>query len=510
MTKAQKVTNSNLPILDDTDRKWSSGDAIQRIKAWASEEGNVNYDKYRKAFFWVASKEDEQQADFKLPYADVVDGELKAVWSGVSAAMKALLGTGSADIPEDEKKEVYDAISKYYEKFNKEIPEFTKSINEERVEDDDNPDPNEAEETDEEAAEVDKYFVKAGYDPKEKLAVASTDIEDRHGERVSQDGWNLKDFKRNPVLLWAHDHTEIAVGNARNIHIERTSGSPRLVFTPDFHEATDKARALKILYEQGRLNSFSVGFRPLDFDGATNTYTKQELLEISAVNVPANPEARMLAYKSLVGKGFKKQFAKDMTGLDKLPSKKFVEQFKKIRGALQDEIDEEKVREQKHKRMRDVHEVFWAFCDVYYDEETPADDFATLLSEMVSILKQIMDGKYEPGNDETPETPEIIQPIKEGVLDKESEKTEDEDKQVKAQENKPTSAAPETRSVNKTRTQQSLVKTIAKASDKLLEGEKQGIGKDERVSYTKVIKRAAEILSVSHKREINGKNRRAV
>src|SRR3990167_10926938 len=145
---------------------------------------------------------------------------------------------------------------------------------------------------------ADKLEVKASYDAKTKIAVASTDVVDRHGEKISQEGWDLKNFKANPVMLWAHDHSEIAVGNARNIHIERAGGTPRLVFTPDFHDKTPTAKALKELFEEGWLNSFSVGFIPKDFDGKTSTYLKQELLEISAVNVPANPDARIISYKS--------------------------------------------------------------------------------------------------------------------------------------------------------------------------------------------------------------------
>lgn len=136
------------------------------------------------------------------------------------------------------------------------------------------------------------------------LAVASTSVEDRHGEVVDASGWDIKNFKKNPVLQWAHDPYVPAIGIAKNIHIEGLGKKAKLVFEPIFHEYTEFARAIKAMYEAepAILNSFSVGFRPYDIDG--NRYVSQELLEISAVNVPANPEARVLAYKSLKGKGF--------------------------------------------------------------------------------------------------------------------------------------------------------------------------------------------------------------
>ena len=133
------------------------------------------------------------------------------------------------------------------------------------------------------------------------VAVASTASEDRHGEIVSVEGWDIKNYKKNPVLQWAHDHTEPATGVAKNLKVEGVGKKARLVFEPVFHDYTEKAKALKAMVEEGILNSFSVGFRPLEMDG--NVFTKQELLEISLVNVPANPDARMLAYKSLESKG---------------------------------------------------------------------------------------------------------------------------------------------------------------------------------------------------------------
>jgi hypothetical protein len=58
------------------------------------------------------------------------------------------------------------------------------------------------------------------------------------------------------------------------------------------------------------------------------------------------------------------------------------------------------------------------------------------------------------------------------------------------------------------RAEQSLVKVIARASDRILQGEKIGQTQEERVKLQKVIKRAAEILSVSQRRKLeDGKTR---
>jgi len=133
-------------------------------------------------------------------------------------------------------------------------------------------------------------------------AIASTSVEDRQGEIVQVDGWDLKDFKNNPVILWGHDHSQPAIGKATKTWIEGTGKSAKLMVKIAFQETTELARAVKQLVSDGFLNTLSVGFLPIDAEG--NTYTKQKLLEVSVVNVPANAQALMLSYKSLKDAGF--------------------------------------------------------------------------------------------------------------------------------------------------------------------------------------------------------------
>lgn len=123
------------------------------------------------------------------------------------------------------------------------------------------------------------------------VAVASTETLDRHGEKVSQDGWDLKSFKKNPVILWSHDHFEPAIGLAKNLKIQKIKGKKALTFEPEFHGKTGISYAAKQLFPD-ILNSFSVGF--LGKEKEAEKFTSQELLEISLVNVPANAEARVL------------------------------------------------------------------------------------------------------------------------------------------------------------------------------------------------------------------------
>lgn len=171
-----------------------------------------------------------------------------------------------------------------------------------------------------------KLYTKAEIKEKdgEIVGIASTAVEDRHGEVVEVDGWDFKNFKKDPVMLWAHDHSQPAIGSVSKIWIEGEGKKRRLMFKAVFQEVTELGKAIKQLVEDGFLRTFSVGFKPLEIDG--NTIMKQELLEISVVNVPANPEAMMLAYKSLKEHGFDSQTISDagmpVAVLDELESVK--------------------------------------------------------------------------------------------------------------------------------------------------------------------------------------------
>lgn len=161
------------------------------------------------------------------------------------------------------------------------------------------------------------YYTKAQISEKKEdsfTAVASTDTEDRQGERVLVEGWQLKNFKENPILLFMHDHTK-PIGKATRVWIEKTTGRPRLMFKGMVSTATEVGRAAKQLMDEGILNSFSVGFRPLEMDG--NIISKSELYEISLVSVPANPEARLVAVKSLEDAGFEDEVISSFVGEDK-------------------------------------------------------------------------------------------------------------------------------------------------------------------------------------------------
>lgn len=155
---------------------------------------------------------------------------------------------------------------------------------------------------------MDKLYTKAEIteEAEKGLFVASDDVIDRHGESINQDGWQLENFKKNPVLQWAHNPSEPTIGIAESIGFKSINGKKKLVFRPKFHKKSQMSQLISDLVDEGYIKATSVGFKPLEMDG--DTFTKAELLEISFVNVPANQNALSLAFS----KGYDKETIKSV------------------------------------------------------------------------------------------------------------------------------------------------------------------------------------------------------
>lgn len=131
-------------------------------------------------------------------------------------------------------------------------------------------------------------------------AVGSTDTVDRYGEVIDQDSWNFTNFRKNPVLLWAHNLTmgeeRPPIGRLENFSIEvvdAVKGIKGLVFDAVFDMKDPFAADIFRKYAEGFLNAFSVGFiaHSMEWVEDVPVLKDNELLEMSAVPVPANPEA---------------------------------------------------------------------------------------------------------------------------------------------------------------------------------------------------------------------------
>lgn len=125
---------------------------------------------------------------------------------------------------------------------------------------------------------------------------------DRYGDIIYARGWDLKNFNENPIALFGHDAGSVAnvIGRAKNVRVQGT----KLVGDIEFMGAdvNPNAEAVCRMVAAGYLKTVSVGFAPLEWKWAKDKarpggvdFKRAELLEISVVPIPANPNALVQA-----------------------------------------------------------------------------------------------------------------------------------------------------------------------------------------------------------------------
>lgn len=133
--------------------------------------------------------------------------------------------------------------------------------------------------------------------------VASTAAVDSYQDIVEQT-WKLDRFRKNPVFLLQHNSWSVPIGRVETIGVEKVGGLDALVASVRFDMDDPEAAAIAGKYARGFMHAVSVGFRagkvtarsmvPQDdarYGKAGYILGDNELLELSAVTIPANPEA---------------------------------------------------------------------------------------------------------------------------------------------------------------------------------------------------------------------------
>jgi HK97 family phage prohead protease len=121
---------------------------------------------------------------------------------------------------------------------------------------------------------------------------------DRFSERIDPAGWDYKRYMDNPVVEWAHRYDIPAIGRADSLYADEKGLHGVVIFNDKEYDAFGWAIGQRV--KAGVIRAGSVGFRILEIelpdketakDGTTLIFRKQELLEFSICNVPANPWA---------------------------------------------------------------------------------------------------------------------------------------------------------------------------------------------------------------------------
>lgn len=135
------------------------------------------------------------------------------------------------------------------------------------------------------------------------VIVGSDETKDRDGDIIMVSGWQMENFLKNPVFLYAHNHSGVPIGSATKVI--RRKNPARLEFHEKFptEGVYPFADMILSLFQEKVLNASSVGFLPqkweeMEKDENDNNrffpgrrFVKQELLELSACAVPRNPSA---------------------------------------------------------------------------------------------------------------------------------------------------------------------------------------------------------------------------
>src|SRR5262245_25425670 len=122
---------------------------------------------------------------------------------------------------------------------------------------------------------------------------------DRVGDVIEPAGWELDNFKKNPVALFSHN-PDWPVGKWADVRVEKGRLLGRLEL---LDPVTPLLRHVGEAVKAGVLRAVSVGFVPLEDEplkgsNSGRRYMRSELVEASLVSVPANPNALAIA-KSL-------------------------------------------------------------------------------------------------------------------------------------------------------------------------------------------------------------------
>lgn len=145
--------------------------------------------------------------------------------------------------------------------------------------------------------------------------IGSTADVDRYGDVIEVDGWELKHYLKNPQFLWAHNYSVPPVGTTRKVAKADGALAFQVYFPKDeeinvagWPSHVPTPETVYKLYLGGFLRATSVGFQGLEIEPIlgepddqgyrprTGTrFKKQDLYELSAVPVPANPYALMNA-----------------------------------------------------------------------------------------------------------------------------------------------------------------------------------------------------------------------
>lgn len=196
------------------------------------------------------------------------------------------------------------------------------------------------------------------------IVTITTDSPDRSGDVVVPKGGDLENFRKNPVVLYAHNYSGLPIATCIDLAVNEHNIVAKVQFPEKgIYELAD------IVYEMytsdpALLSAWSIGFIAKEYEEIEDDdddeysswygsyeFTSWEMLEFSAVPVPANPEA-LTQVRTL---GFNPDTVKD--AWKELKKKKALKMVKEELVKEVAEVPEVKEEKEEEKEIEEV-EVF--------------------------------------------------------------------------------------------------------------------------------------------------------
>lgn len=118
--------------------------------------------------------------------------------------------------------------------------------------------------------------------------VVSNSSEDRYYEKILVEGIDLKQIKKNPVVLWGHDYRGLPIGKITKIWVDNGNLMARIQLSI---EKYDFAKQVYDLILDGVINAVSLGGQVKKWSEDYTTIEQLELYEVSVVPVGAHRDA---------------------------------------------------------------------------------------------------------------------------------------------------------------------------------------------------------------------------
>ena len=143
---------------------------------------------------------------------------------------------------------------------------------------------------------------KEGYEKRVLDYICSDESVDRAGDIIKQKGWDLTNFKKNPVVMAFHNYGTYPIGNALKVKVIDNKLRMTILFADK--DINPEAEIAYQMANSGFMKAGSVGFMPIEYhypedkereELGMGTYgvvfDKQELLEHTVCGIPMNQGA---------------------------------------------------------------------------------------------------------------------------------------------------------------------------------------------------------------------------